>query len=90
MRILSAKDYAAETGYPLVTLCRLIRQGVIPHEKRGAGYLVDADVVNTIIADRMNANVKQTQQPLQFGQFNHQRRASPQNNGNFLQALKSI
>lgn len=90
MRILSAKDYAAETGYPLVTLCRLIRQGVIPHEKRGAGYLVDADAVNTIIADRMNANVKQTQ-PLQFGQFNHQRRASPQTNGgNFLQDLKSI
>lgn len=90
MRILSAKDYANETGYPLVTLCRLIRQGVIPHERRGAGYLLDADVVNKIIADRMNANVKQAQ-PLQFGQLNHQRRASPQNSCNgFLQALKSI
>ena len=89
MRILSAKDYANETGYPLVTLCRLIRQGVIPHEKRGAGYLVDADAVNNIIADRMNANVKT--QPLQFGQLNHQRRASPQPACNgFLQQLKSI
>ncbi|MEG0798732.1 MAG: hypothetical protein RR384_08100 [Acidaminococcaceae bacterium] len=58
MRILSAKDYAAETGYPLVTLCRLIRQGIIPHEKRGAGYLVDADTVDNIIADRMASNTK--------------------------------
>ena len=90
MRILSAKDYAAETGYPLVTLCRLIRQGVIPHEKRGAGYLVDADTVDDIIAERMNANVKQTQS-LQFGQFNHRRKSSQINSSKgFLQALKSI
>lgn len=90
MRILSAKDYAAETGYPLVTLCRLIRQGVIPHEKRGAGYLVEADTVDNIIAERMNANLRKTQ-PIQFQQKTIQRGISSQNNSNsFLQALRTI
>ena len=90
MRILSAKDYAAETGYPLVTLCRLIRQGVIPHEKRGAGYLVEADTVDNIIAERMNANLRQTQ-PIQFQPKIIQRVSSSQKNGNsFLQALRTI
>ena len=90
MRILSAKDYAAETGYPLVTLCRLIRQGVIPHEKRGAGYLVDADTVDNIIAERMNANLRQTE-PIQLQPKTIQRVVSSQKNSNsFLQALRTI
>lgn len=90
MRILSAKDYAAETGYPLVTLCRLIRQGAIPHEKRGAGYLVDADTVDDIIAERMNANLRQTE-PIQFQPKRIQRVVSSQKNSNsFLQALRTI
>ena len=90
MRILSAKDYAAETGYPLVTLCRLIRQGVIPYEKRGAGYLVDADTVDNIIAERMNANLRQTE-PIQFQPKTIQRVVNSQKNSNsFLQALRTI
>ena len=90
MRILSAKDYAAETGYPMVTLCRLIRQGIIPHEKRGAGYLIDADMVDEIIAERMNANLKRTQ-PIHFQPKTIQRGISSQNNSNsFLKALRTI
>ena len=58
MRILSAKDYAALTGYPMKTLCRLCRLGIIPHEKRGRGYLINADVVDEIINKRMESNLK--------------------------------
>ena len=86
MRIQTAKDYSVSTGYPMKTLCRLIRQGAIPHEKNGAGYLIDADVVDKIIADRMAGNTKS--QPVTVVQPNN--RSRPKSVSDYMEALKAI
>lgn len=88
MRIQTAKDYSVSTGYPKKTLCRLIRQGEIPHEKNGAGYLIDADVVDQIIADRMDSNAKS--QPVTVVQPNSRSRSRPKSINDYLEALKAI
>lgn len=53
MRIMCAKAYAAETGYPLQTLRKLCRTGDIPCEVKGRVYYFDADVADKVIRVKM-------------------------------------
>ena len=41
--ILSAKDFAKRTGFPLAMIRRLCRNGTLPHWKNGRVYLLDVD-----------------------------------------------
>ncbi len=55
--ILSAKEFSQETGYPLKTLRRLCRQGILKHWRSGRVYLLEKE--QTISALRqMQENFK--------------------------------
>lgn len=56
MKALSAKDFATATDYPLRMIKRLCREGVLPHDKIGRGYLIDYDMGCTVLKERMLLN----------------------------------
>ena len=41
--ILSAKEFAERTGFPLAMIRRMCRNGNLPHWKNGRVYLLDVD-----------------------------------------------
>jgi len=41
--ILNAKQFALQTGFPLETIRRYCRTGILPHWKAGRVYLLDFD-----------------------------------------------
>ena len=43
MTVLSAKQFSAETGFPLKLIRRLCRTGQLPHWKSGKVYLLDRE-----------------------------------------------
>lgn len=43
MKLLNAKQFAAESGFPLAMVRRFCRIGLIPHWKSGRTYLMDFD-----------------------------------------------
>lgn len=43
MTVLSAKQFSAETGFPLKLIRRLCRTGLLPHWRSGKVYLLDKD-----------------------------------------------
>ena len=53
---VSAKEFSERTGYPLKKLCRLIRNGEIPHEKEGAGYRLNLELACEAINKVMTKN----------------------------------
>ena len=53
MQFMTAKDYAKRTGYPLEAIRRMCRDGELLCDKRGKVYLIDAEVADTVIKERM-------------------------------------
>ena len=41
--VISAKQFSAETGFPVKLIRRLCRTGLLPHWKSGKVYLIDKD-----------------------------------------------
>lgn len=41
--ILNAKQFSTQTGFPLETIRRYCRTGILPHWKAGRVYLLDFD-----------------------------------------------
>jgi len=58
MKALSAKDFATATDYPLRMIKRLCREGILPHDKIGRGYLIDYDMGCAALKERMLLSVK--------------------------------
>lgn len=52
MKRMYAKEYAEYAGYPLATVKNWCKQGIIPHDRIGRKYLIDADDADQTLADR--------------------------------------
>lgn len=51
---VSAKQFCEETGFPLKTLTRYIREGFIPHIRAGRRYVLDKDAASKKLAEIAN------------------------------------
>jgi len=54
MKRMYAKEYAEHAGYPLVTVKNWCKMGIIPHDRIGRKYLIDANNADQVLAERRN------------------------------------
>lgn len=51
-----AADYAKHSGYPLVTIKNYCKSGIIPHDRLGRKYLINVDLADKALLERMQGN----------------------------------
>lgn len=52
MKRMYANEYAEYAGYPLAAVKNWCKLGIIPHDRIGRKYLIDADDADQTLADR--------------------------------------
>lgn len=92
LEVMSAKDYAKRTNYPLETIRKMCREGDLPCDKRGKVYLIDVGVADTVIKERMLlAQAEKTElQQIRQRRRKRQIRSSTGAGFDFIAALKAI
>lgn len=93
LAVMTAKDYAKRTGYPLETIRRMCRDGELPCDKRGKVYLIDFSAADLIIKERMvsaQAEKKEVRQSKQRHRKMYACQSSNSTGLDYLSALNAI
>lgn len=60
MKLMYANEYAKYSGYPTLTIKKYCRDGVIPCDRIGRKYLINPDLADKTLLERMNQNVQKS------------------------------
>ncbi|WP_306667227.1 hypothetical protein [Phascolarctobacterium faecium] len=93
LEVMTAKNYAKRTGYPLDSIRRMCRVGELPCDKQGSVYLIDVGAADAIIKERMAMAQAEKESLRQAKQRRSRVRTRSYGNGqefDFVAALKAL
>lgn len=60
MKNMYANEYATYSGYPAVTIKNFCKDGVLPYERIGSKYLINPELADPILLNRMMSKVNES------------------------------
>ena len=86
-----APEFSAATGYPLSTLRRLCRDGILPHQKMGIKYLLHTPGALEVLKSRLSGLTPEAaKEKLREQKKQQELHAAARAQTDFLQGLKGV